>query len=395
MGKTWFTNAVIYQIFLDRFSRGKMRDNDPMPDAMKPEFCGGNLQGVIDHLDHVERLGANAIWITPFNTTSAYHGYHVTDFFGIDPRFGSTGDLQRLISAAHERNIKIVMDFVPNHASYKHPYFLDARKNPRSPYHDWFYFKKWPNRYECFLHYAELPKLNLDNPEPRKHVTDAALYWLSLGIDALRLDHAPGPSDNFWQAFVKSVRTQYPDTVLFGEAWTAGIRLRDVHTLRVGNRWWAWLLGSETLMLHYRDTFDALLDFEFNRLVGQFGRGKCDKATLEKRLRCHYDKFPSSFLPSFLDNHDMDRFLFTTGNDKERLRRAAVLQFLQPQPVIIYYGTEIGMSQQESKDAFTSYGDLVARQMMIWDETRWDKGLFAFFQDLIAKRKNVGTAVRD
>lgn len=392
MGKSWFKNAVIYQIFLDRFSRGKTHDSDPLPDATKPEFCGGNLQGVIDRLDHVEHLGANAIWISPLNSCSAYHGYHITDFFGVDPRFGDMSDVATLVKEAHERGIKILMDFVPNHVSSKHPYFLNAQSSEESPFRDWFSFKKWPDDYVCFLHFKELPKLNLENSAARKHIIDAAHHWLSLGIDGFRLDHVSGPSDDFWRSFVDAVSREFPNAVTIGEAWMKGVGFQDVGTLRVGNRWRSWLLGSETLMRHYRDTFDGVLDFEFNRLVNLFGRGKLDQPTLDKKLKRHYEKFPGVILPSFLDNHDMDRFLFTAGNDKEQLRRAVEIQFSLPQPVIIYYGTEIGMSQEKSMYSVPSHGDLFARQMMIWDETGWDRELFDFYRDLVVKKRQASSA---
>lgn len=139
-------------------------------------------------------------------------------------------------------------------------------------------------------------------------------------------------------------------------------------------------------MQEYAHILDGLLDFEFQRIVKTHVAHSTAKSSLENaqaRINAHYAKFPANWvLPAFLDNHDMNRFLYEAKNKKERLRLAAELQFQQRHPPIIYYGTEVGLSQSHS--IVGSHGDLAARQMMPWKNQ--DKELLAFFVDLIHRR---------
>ncbi|MDG6219386.1 MAG: alpha-amylase family glycosyl hydrolase [Candidatus Thermoplasmatota archaeon] len=116
--KNWIKKAVIYQILIDRFA-----GYDPKKNWKKPQFIGGNLKGIIDSLSYLKNLGVNAIWISPFYKTSAYHGYHITDFYKVDPHFGNKNDLKRLIDLIHQNDMYIIADFVPNHVSKYHPFF--------------------------------------------------------------------------------------------------------------------------------------------------------------------------------------------------------------------------------------------------------------------------------
>ena len=129
----WFKNAVIYHIFIDRFAGYKQKDWN------KPVFLGGNIKGIIEKLSYLQDLGVNTLWISPFYKTSAYHDYHITDFFKVDSHFGTLSYIKKLIKEVHKVNMHIVADFVPNHCSYKHPYFLDAQENKNSKYFNWFY----------------------------------------------------------------------------------------------------------------------------------------------------------------------------------------------------------------------------------------------------------------
>ena len=186
----WLDEAVFYQIFIDRFAGFKTTNN-----WEKPDYLGGNIKGITSKLTYIKDLGANAIWITPFNKGTAYHGYHITDFYRVDENFGTEEDLLELIKAAHTNNIKIIFDFVPNHCSNQHPYFIDAINNEDSEYRDWFIFKSWSNDYQCFRYYKELPKLNLDNEDVRQYLLGAARKWLNLGFDGVRIDHIVGVSN--------------------------------------------------------------------------------------------------------------------------------------------------------------------------------------------------------
>jgi len=263
--------------------------------------------------------------------------------------------------------MKIIMGFVPNHVYCKHPYFLEAQKDDKSKYYKWFIFHRWPDEYEGFLGMNHLVKLNLEYGPARKHLIDAAKYWLSLGIDGLRLDYAVGPSHNFWKAFRKIVKKDYPHAVLFGETWFEGINK-----------------PLDSVFKEYEGELDGVLDFQFQRLISEgVARKEYSRKALKRKLKRHLSKFPPEFfLVSFLDNHDMDRFLFQCGGDKFKLGEAAKIQFSYPGPKVIYYGTEIGMNQEKSMYGIKE-GDLAVRQPMIWNRKNWDRELLKFYTEII------------
>jgi len=380
----WFRDSIIYQVFIDRFAGFQSTKN-----WEQPVFIGGNIRGIIDKLPYLIDLGVNTLWISPFYQTSAYHGYHVTDFYQVDPHFGTTEDVKELIRTVHQNQMHILADFVPNHCSSKHPFFKDAQHNQSSRYKDWFCFTRWPDEYLCFLSVKELPKLNLENPETRDHVVDAAKLWLSLGFDGFRLDHVIGPSHTFWKQFVSEVKKEYPAAVLIGEAWMKGIKRHELRTLNINNKFFKWLAGaaSESLFREYVGVLDGVLDFKVQEFIQRYiTNPSFSEERLILELNHHYSHYPASyFLPTFLDNHDMDRFLFKCGNDIEQLKSAASIQFSLDQPAIIYYGTEVGMTQQQSLWNVSSNGDLLARQPMNWGNQNSD--LLSFYKNLIHKKK--------
>ena len=109
----WFKNAIIYHIFIDRFAGFSKKEG-----WNRPDFLGGNIRGIINKLHYLKELGVNTLWISPFYETSAYHGYHLTNFFRVEPRFGTLKDIKELVEKVHELDVKIIADFVPNHCSY-------------------------------------------------------------------------------------------------------------------------------------------------------------------------------------------------------------------------------------------------------------------------------------
>lgn len=381
----WFENAIIYQILIDRFA-----GYNPKKDWKKPKFIGGNIKGIIDALPYLKNLGITSLWISPFYKTSAYHGYHITDFYEVDPHFGTKKELKSLIDLSHQNNMKIIADFVPNHASRFHPFFQEAISEKNSRYKDWFYFTKWPSDYQCFLSVKELPKLNLKNPVTRNHIINAAKYWLSLGLDGYRLDHVLGPSNAFWKIFTQEIKRDYPHTVLIGEAWMQGITWKELKTIQIPWKRLKWLQKkpSDTVLRNYISLLDGVLDFTAQQLFQYYiCQQNGSLSQLKTALQKHYETFPSDFLlPLFLDNHDMDRVLFQCNNHFHRLKKAAELQFSIQQPIIIYYGTEKGISQQKSVWSTPNHGDLLARKPMPWNDTK-NNELYDFYRKLIKDRR--------
>lgn len=381
----WIKHGVIYHILIDRFAGFPSTHH-----WNQPNFLGGNIRGIIEKLPYLLDLGVTTLWISPFYQTSAYHGYHITDFYRVDPHFGTLDDLKELIQESHARDLRIIADFVPNHCSVHHPFFQQAQKDEDSDYRDWFYFTTQQDRYLSFLSVKEIPKLNLDNPPTRDHLVNAAKYWLSLGLDGFRLDHVIGPSHRFWKHFRREIKDRYPHALLLGEAWMMGVKRGELRTLHVRKKFLKWLSGatSETLFQEYIGELDGVLDFKVQEHLRRYVTDpRFPEEMLDRFLEKHYRRFPDEYvLPTFLDNHDMDRFLFICGNDTEKLKTAASKQFSLPQPAIIYYGTEIGMTQTTSLWTIPSNGDLQVRSPMDWEHQ--DKDLYMFYKTLIKKKKN-------
>lgn len=356
----WLDDAVIYQIFLDRFRTSE--HSDAFEAGGHKGVHGGTLGGVKRSLDYIRDLGANCIWLSPFHPAETYHRYDSLDFNAVDPILGTLDDVKRLTSEAHA-GTHFLMDFVPSHVSWHHPAFLRAQQDQHADTASWFTFYQHPNRYRTFLDLARfLPSLNTNDPGARKHLIDSAVRWLTeYGISGFRLDHVIGPSMDFWVAFRRATKEARPDSFTVGEATDTPDSLR-----------------------RYRQRLDSILDFPLARaLRSTFALGSWSVLDLERFLMA-YEGFmecgPDRV--SFLDNHDMDRFLFVAENDVERLKMAALCQFsLSPVPAI-YYGTEIGLKQERPSSDSSAGGDAQVRSNMIWDKTQWNHDLLAFYRKL-------------
>jgi glycosidase len=219
----WWQNGVVYEIYPRSFA-------DSNRDGV------GDLEGIRRRLDYLAWLGIDAIWVAPFYPSPmADFGYDVADHTAVDPLFGSLADFDALLEAAHRRGIRVIVDFVPNHTSDQHPWFQDALEHCQdSVYYDWYRFNEDCTAYDSFFGIAELPELNLDNPDTRTYFLDEVVpFYLDadythpgtaeqgLGFDGFRLDYALGPSMDFWAAFRDAVAATDPDAYIFGEVWAS------------------------------------------------------------------------------------------------------------------------------------------------------------------------------
>jgi cyclomaltodextrinase len=279
---------------------------------------------------------------------------------------GGDDALKELVATAHERSIRVVLDLVCNHMSNKHPIFIDAQKNQRSRYRDWFFFDDPDVEYRSYFGVATMPELNLANEDAKAWMIDTARFWLrEFDVDGYRLDHANGPGPSFWSDFWTACKREKPDSFCFGEI------VEPAHVLR-----------------RYMGRLDGTLDFLFaDALRRTFAHGTASEAMFEQFLLGHLSYFDEDFLMlTFIDNHDMDRFLFVVGENKEMLRRVAEIQMRLPGPPLIYYGTEIGLRQTVGKSSET--GLEASRMAMAWDD-RQDRDLLAYYQEIIAERSRV------
>jgi len=189
----WARQAVIYQVFVDRFYPGHGRSWLQTTDLRG--FCGGTLWGLAEKLDYVAGLGINCLWLSPIFPSPTHHGYDATDLRNVEPRLGGNEALRALVTEAHRRDIRVLLDFVCNHVSDKHPLFLEARSNPNSPHRHWFTFDDSEIGYRTYFGVRSMPEVNVANPEARKWLIDAASFWLrEFDVDGYRLDHAMVPA---------------------------------------------------------------------------------------------------------------------------------------------------------------------------------------------------------
>lgn len=358
----WIDKALIYHILVDRFTGDIHLKNEN-------KFLGGTINGITDRLDYIRELGYNTIWLSPICESKNYHGYHITDFKKVDKHFGTLDDVKTLIERVHQNGMHIITDFVPNHCADTHPYFLDAKNNKQSIYRHWFYFNE-DNSYKCFMNYDELPKLNLDNDETRRYMIDVARFWCQLGFDGFRIDHVIGPSFDFWRQFMKEIKSEFPQNVFFGEAWSMGLDdslLSTVHLKHKGQKK-RFGISQEQIQKDYIGELDGVLDFQYRNILLSFisrNEHLIGNERLEKKVRKHFSKYPKDFkLFLFLDNHDTNRILFECKGNRALADEAIAFSKQLGKPFILYYGTELGMTHEESIFSGKPYADLAVRECM-------------------------------
>lgn len=402
MNAKWLGDAIIYQIMVDRFSTAIPKKDSLFAKKTSKDWIGGNLKGIIKHFDHLEKLGINAIYLSPIYSTSNYDGYSIVDFFKIDPHFGSENDLKNLVELCHKNDMKVILDFVPNHMSVKNPIFVDACKNEKSRYHDWFIFKKWPNQYLSFLDVKELPKINVDNEEAREYIISTARYWMQkFSIDGYRLDHVIGPSIDFLKEFKKEMKSISRDFVLIGEAGKAlGSHLKEIFEKEWIETIWiaksfsdnkikklestmkkddlsSCIKFNDMMMKGLEGVVDGCMDFSFRDLTWAFASGRISLREFWSRLDEHYKKFKKNYhLIALLSNHDCGRFLSFFG--KNKTKTISSLQFSLSKPKLIHYGEEIGL--KDGKGPFEE-----SRRFMVWNKEAWDKELLEHYKNLCKK----------
>ena len=357
---TWFSDTVLYSVFVRSF-------RDSNGDGI------GDLQGVIDGLDYIQSLGANTIWLLPVFKSPSYHGYDTTDYYTVNPDYGTNADLIRLIQAVHKRHMHILLDYVVNHTSDQHPYFKDALGNPASQYADYY---KWLDvghtKYQTFANVQNMPQLNYDSPKVRQFAIDIALYWLdplkngdlSSGVDGFRCDVATGPPHDFWAQLRSAMTAKNPQSLLLGEIWLSNPK--DIATYLQG------------------DQFDAAFDFP---LYGALG-GNTDKDG-DGALAGHTPNFASLYMRSgqklypptahivrFVNNHDTNRVASDVLKDPARERAAAVFELTAPGTPMIYYGEELGMLGDKGGDPWY---DAYRREPLPWTEALNGPGQATWF----------------
>lgn len=330
----WLTNAVFYQIFVDRFYCGnKEKDSSyinlkwgEIPDPKS--FAGGDLRGIISKLDYLENLGVNALYLTPIFKSKSNHKYDISDYYNIDEHFGTNEDLKELVQQAHVRGIRVVLDAVFNHCSEDLKEFQDVIENgKKSKYFDWFIINgdkvdTFLGNYEYFGVCKYMPKFNTSDKNLQKYLIDIATHWISqYDIDGWRLDVSDEVSHSFWRKLRSKVKEVKSDAVLIGENW------HDAYP---------YLRGDE---------YDSIMNYAVTKaLMDYFVNGSLDSAGLAERLSALYVRNKmqvNHMMLNLLDSHDTHRFYTLVDGDVDKLITALAIMFCNTGSACVYYGTEI------------------------------------------------------
>ena len=370
----WLKHAVVYNIFPDSFASGR-RTIRGTPDEMPWENgltlksrLGGTVRGITENLDYIAELGFNCLYINPIFIAGEYHKYDLLDYKHIAPNMGSDEDFRELVTTAHEKGIRVIIDGVFNHCSWYFFAFDDVVRNGEaSPYKDWFYDLKFPvirpesqdekPTYSSFAYERKMPKLKSSNPEVREYFLSVCEHWIrEYHVDGWRLDVANEVDRDFWRAFKKAGRALDPESVMIGEIWESAE---------------SWLQG---------DMFDSTMNYDFRKNCRDFfGTETISAAEFDARVTQMNYRYPTGILQgqlNLLDSHDVNRFFSYCRGDIRRLRLAEVFLFAAPGTPCVFYGDELGMDGDREE---------TLRGPMPWNEPAHDER--DFFKALTSLRR--------
>lgn len=383
-----FTNAdVLYMLMPDRFADGSRKNNTVKTrynykiDRSQPSLRhGGDLEGIRQHLDYFNELGVTALWFTPVlendspdnGTQSSYHGYATTDYYKVDPRFGTNEEYRKLIDEAHQKGLKVVMDMIFNHCGFEHPWIKDM------PSKDWLNTPEWlaaadksgkndngsadskvndlylqtsykltpvvdPYASDVDLHETvdgwfvpSMPDLNQRNPHVIKYLIQNSEWWIeTVGIDGIRMDTYPYADADAMALWMKTLDEEYPNFNVVGETWVT----EPAYTA-------AWQKDSK--IAKKNSYLKTVMDFSFYDKINMAKKENTDdwwngyNRIYNSLVYDYLYPNPSSVM-AFIENHDTDRFL-GNGKDSTALKQALALLLTVNRIPQLYYGTEVLMN---------------------------------------------------
>ncbi len=367
----WAKGVVYYQIFPERFCDGGRKEKTVDFESWgsrptRENYMGGNLEGIRTKIPYLKELGVECLYLNPVFAGDFNHKYATTDYFRIDPLFGTNEEFREFVRQCHEQNIRVVLDGVFNHTGVHFPYFQDIlEKQEESAYKNWFLIEKYPAAvtdadaaYECVGAYPYMPKLNTADVEVREYIIKIMDHWLGeYQIDGWRLDVADEVDSTVWEMARLVLKEKYPACILIGETWGYGGRM---------------LRG---------DQLDSVMNYLFRDAVWDyFGKKSISAETFDSRINkivAGYKSETCHLLYNLIDSHDTERFLYICGGSLEILKLAAAFQMFFIGSPAVYYGDEVGITGQNDPDC---------RKCMIWDEQA-DQELLQWYKKLIFLRK--------
>lgn len=336
----WVNGTIWYQIMPDRFANPLDTNWGKLSKLDQHAFHGGTILGIQSKMDYLEELGVTGLYLTPIFQSPTAHKYDTTDYFKIDPAFGTMTQLKELVSDAHSRGIRVILDGVFNHIGDQSPFFKDVLLNGQtSKYKEWFYINQFPlltengdvdaDRYRHFT--PNMPKLNTLNQDVQEYILNVAQYWMEeTNIDGWRLDVANEVDHEFWRKFKKRVKSVNPDAYIVGEIW---------HNAD------SWLQG---------DQFDGVMNYPLTKpilewIAAERINGYQFQEQFVRALTQYSDNNNEGML-SLLDSHDAVRLKTYAKNDSKKVAICLALLFLMPGSISLYYGTEIELDGGEDPE---------------------------------------------
>ena len=391
-----FSNEdVLYMLMPDRFANGNPKNDafktmrDKTCDRKAPSLRhGGDLEGIRQHLDYFNQLGVTALWFTPVlendspndGKNSTYHGYATTNYYRVDPRFGTNAEYKKLIDEAHQKGLKVVMDMIFNHCGFEHPWVADM------PSKDWFNTPEWllpeyqtPEHlkkigtvdgartvndmykqtsykltpvldpYASKVDFKEtvdgwfvpsMPDLNQRNPHVIKYLIQNSEWWIeTVGIDGIRMDTYPYADRDAMALWMKTLDQEYPNFNTVGETWVT----EPAYTA-------AWQKDSK--LSEKNSYLKTVMDFAFYDRINSAKKEETDDwwngMNRIYNVFCYDYLYPNpKSVMAFVENHDTDRFL-GEGKDSLALKQALALLLTVNRTPQLYYGTEVLMNGTKS-----------------------------------------------
>jgi glycosidase len=385
----WARGAVFYEIFVRSFA-------DSNGDGI------GDFNGLTSRLDYLTGLGIGGIWLMPVFESTSYHGYDTLDYERIEKDYGTNADFQRFLEQAHERGIRVILDFVINHTGSDHPWFIESASSPSSPKRGWYVWSptnpgwkqpwggndpSWHERNGAYYYgafWSGMPDVNFRNPEAKAEMFRLARYWVELGVDGYRLDATrylvetgPGEAGQADTAetravlreFAADVRRARPDAILVAE--------NTVDTAKLAT---------------YFDSIPMNFNFPLaSAIVESVNRG--DAGRMRDTLREMARLYPRGIIDApFLTNHDQTRIASVLGNDAGKMRSAAAILLTLPGMPFLYYGEEVGQENGPTS------ADESKRLPMPWtsvaSQSSDPRSLLSHYRGWIAARKRSPALLR-